>query len=228
MELSTDHHTAAGDHDDVVLRRDVPSYRERAGIDRAVNEKQARELAVQLIILGVVLLVVGLAVVEFRARRTGGVTGTTVADYAAEAVVQATPAPDFTLPLLDGGSVALSSYRGSIVVLNFWATWCGPCRLEAPGLQRTWEAYRDRGVRFLGIDERDNDPAGRAFVKEFGITYPNASDPPGRLAFSYELFGMPTTFIIDGAGTIRYRFVGYVTEDSLRGALDPLVRKSSA
>ncbi len=129
---------------------------------------------------------------------------------------------------LQGRKLDLKDYRGRVVVLNFWATWCTPCRLEAPGLERTAKAYRDRGVRFLGVDERDNDPAGRAFVKEFGITYPSGSDPPGRLAFSYELFGMPTTFVIDGGGTIRYRFVGYVTEDALRSALDPLVEKAAA
>ena len=142
--------------------------------------------------------------------------------------MQATPAADFTLPTLDGkATVSLATYRGSIVVLNFWATWCTPCRREAPGLERAWQAYRDRGVQFLGVDERDDDAAGRAFVKEFGITYPSGSDPPGRLAFSYELFGMPTTFVIDGTGTIRFRFVGYITEDALRAVLDPLIAKAS-
>jgi len=187
---------------------------------------QARRLALRLILFGVGLLVVGLAVVELNARGTGGVAGIAVADYAAEAESEATPAPGFALPSLDGnGTVSLSSYRGSVVVLNFWATWCVPCRKEAPGLQRTWEAYRERGVRFLGVAERDDDAAGRAFVKEFDITYPSASDQSGSLADDYRLFGMPTTFVIDRAGTIRYRFVGYVTEDALRGALDLVIGK---
>jgi DsbE subfamily thiol:disulfide oxidoreductase len=194
-----------------------------------VNEGQARRLAVRLILFGVGLLVVGLAVEELNARGTQGVSGISVADYAAAAEVQATPAADFTLPSLDGsGTVSLATYRGSVVVLNFWATWCTPCRREAPGLERTWQAYRDRGVQFLGVDERDDDAAGGAFVHEFGITYPSGSDPPGRLAFNYGLFGMPTTFVIDGSGTTRFRFVGYVTEDALRTALDPLVGKASA
>ena len=194
-----------------------------------MNDAQARRFAVRLILLGVGLLVVGLAVTELHARGTTGVTGISVADYAAEAEVEEEPAPDFSLPSIDGnGTVSLSAYRGSIVVLNFWATWCAPCRLEAAGLERAAKAYRGHGVRFLGVDERDNDPAGRAFVEEFGITYPNGSDPSGRLAFSYALFGMPTTFVIDGAGTIRYRFVGYVIEDALRSALDPLIAKAPA
>jgi cytochrome c biogenesis protein CcmG/thiol:disulfide interchange protein DsbE len=194
-----------------------------------VNEPQARGLAKNLILAGVGLLVVGLALVEFRARGTGGVTGTSIADYAAEAEVQATPAPNFTLPSLQGvGTFSLRPYRGSVVVLNFWATWCLPCRKEAPGLQRTWETYRGRGVRFLGVAERDDDAAGRAFVNEFEITYPSASDQSGTLADDYRLFGMPTTFVIDRNGTIRYRFVGYVTEDALRGALDHLVGKEQA
>ena len=192
-----------------------------------MNEGQARRLAVRLILFGVGLLVIGLAVVELNARGTKGVAGISVADYSAEAEVQATPAADFTLPTLDGSAtLSLASYRGSIVVLNFWATWCTPCRKEAPGLERTSKAYQDRGVQFLGVDERDDDAAGLAFVREFGLTYPSASDPPGRLAYSYGLFGMPTTFVIDRIGTIRFRFVGYVTEDALRTVLDALIAKS--
>ena len=194
-----------------------------------MNEGQARRLAVRLILLGVGLLVLGLAVEELHARGTRGVVGgISVADYSAEAEVQATPAADFTLPTLDGsGTMSLATYRGSVVVLNFWATWCTPCRREAPGLERTSKAYQDRGVQFLGVDERDDDAAGGAFDKEFGISYPSGSDPPGRLAFSYELFGMPTTFVIDRNGTIRFRYVGYISEDALRAALDPLIAKPS-
>ena len=83
--------------------------------------------------------------------------------------------------------------------------------------------YRAQGVRFLGVDERDDDAAGRAFVREFGWSYPSASDPAGSLAFSYGLVGLPTTFIVDPQGTIRYRFLGYLDRDVLQAVLDDLL-----
>ena len=194
-----------------------------------MNEAQAKRFALNLALVGVGIAVVGFAVTEFAARGTSGVGGISIANYKAEAEVQDRPAPDFTLPALDGtGQLSLDAFRGSIVVLNFWGSWCSPCRLEAPGLEQTSKSYRDRGVRFLGVDERDNDAAGRAFVDEFGLTYPSADDPAGSLADDYEIFGMPTTFIIDASGRIRYRFIGYLQAPILRSALDDVIGRSTA
>jgi cytochrome c biogenesis protein CcmG/thiol:disulfide interchange protein DsbE len=179
--------------------------------------------------LGVLAIaaVASLAVVELRERGTSSIGGFTVANYEARAEVENTLAPDFELPSLeDGEPIPLSSLRGQVVVLNFWASWCAPCRLEAPGLRRISERYRDRGVRFLGVDYRDDDAAGRAFVDEFRLRYPSVTDPSGSLAYDYDLIGFPTTFIIDPAGTIRYRFVGYLNEDVLQEALDDILSRA--
>ncbi|HEY3212175.1 MAG TPA: TlpA disulfide reductase family protein [Actinomycetota bacterium] len=177
--------------------------------------------------LAVAAVVAVLAVMELRSRGTSSVGGFTVANYKARAEVENTPAPDFELPSLDGGTpIALLSFRGQVVVLNFWASWCAPCRLEAPGLRRVSEAYRHQGVRFLGVDHRDDDAAGRAFVDEFRLRYPSVTDPSGSLAYDYELIGFPTTFIIDPAGTIRYRFVGYLDEDVLEKALNDVLSRA--
>jgi cytochrome c biogenesis protein CcmG/thiol:disulfide interchange protein DsbE len=177
--------------------------------------------------LAIAAVVAVLAVMELRTRGTSSIGGFTVANYRARAEVENTPAPDFELPSLDGGTpIALSSFRGQVVVLNFWATWCAPCRVEAPGLRRVSERYRDRGVRFLGVDYRDDDAAGRAFVDEFDLPYPSVTDPSGSLAYDYELIGFPTTFIIDPAGTIRYRFVGYLDENVLEKALDDVLSRA--
>jgi cytochrome c biogenesis protein CcmG/thiol:disulfide interchange protein DsbE len=193
-----------------------------------MNDGQAYKLAKGMMGLGVVLLLVVFAVSEYRARGAAGINESSVADYAAKAEIQASPAPSFSLPSIDGtGDVGLPGLAGKIVVLNFWATWCLPCRREAPGLERLSVATRSEGVRFLGVNERDDSAAARAFVSEFKITFPSASDPSGSLADDYALFGMPTTFVIDPTGTIRYRFVGYVTEASLRGALDQVIGKVS-
>lgn len=191
-----------------------------------MSGRRTTAVAVWLGALAVAAVVATLAVMELRTRGTSSIGGFTVANYKARAEVENTPAPDFELPSLDGGTpIALSSFRGHVVVLNFWASWCAPCRLEAPGLRRVSERYRDRGVRFLGVDYRDDDAAGRAFVDEFRLRYPSVTDPSGSRAYDYELIGFPTTFIIDPAGTIRYRFVGYLEEEVLEEALNDVLTR---
>jgi cytochrome c biogenesis protein CcmG/thiol:disulfide interchange protein DsbE len=194
----------------------------RAGSSRRAERKMAIGLWA---VLAVTTVVAVLALVEIRSRGTSTVGGFTVANYEATAESTSTPAPTFELPSLDGGApIALASFRDRVVVLNFWASWCAPCRLEAPGLRRTSARYRDRGVRFLGVDYQDDDDAGRAFIREFRLRYPSVTDHSGRLAYRYGLIGFPTTFIIDPAGTIRYRFVGYLNEDVLSKALEKVLR----
>ena len=191
-----------------------------------MSGRRTTAVAVWVGALAVAAVVATLAVMELRTRGTSSIGGFTVANYRARAEVENTPAPEFELPSLDGGTpIALSSFRGHVVVLNFWASWCAPCRLEAPGLRRVSEGYRDRGVRFLGVDYRDDDAAGRAFVDEFRLRHPSVTDPSGSLAYDYELIGFPTTFIIDPAGTIRYRFVGYLDEDVLQKALNDVLSR---
>ncbi len=184
-------------------------------------------MATLLVALATITIVVALAIAEFRTRGTGGIGGFSVANYKAEAEVENTPAPAFSLPSLEGDDeVEVSSFRGHVLVLNFWASWCAPCRTEAPGLRWVSEHYRARGVRFLGVDERDDQSAARAFVNEFGWRYPSASDPAGSLADDYRLIGLPTTFIIDPSGTIRYRFQGYLDREVLQSALDDVLSGS--
>jgi len=191
-----------------------------------MSGRKTTTVAVWVGALAVAAVVATLAVIELRTRGTSSIGGFTVANYRARAEVENTPAPDFELPSLDDGTpIALSSFRGHVVVLNFWASWCAPCRVEAPGLRRVSERYRDRGVRFLGVDYRDDDAAGRAFVDEFRLKYPSVIDPSGSLAYAYELIGFPTTFIIDPAGTIRYRFVGYLDEEVLEDALKDVLSR---
>lgn len=190
----------------------------------AMNARRTRVVGVLLGVGAAAAVVAGLALIQLRSQGTSAVGGFTVADYQARAEAQNTPAPDFELPSLeDGKPIRLSSFRGHVVVLNFWASWCAPCRLEAPGLRRVSERYADEGVRFLGVDYRDDEAAARAFVDEFRLTYPSVSDPSGSLAYDFELIGFPTTFIIDPAGTIRYRFVGYLDEAVLENAVNDVL-----
>ncbi len=117
-------------------------------------------------------------------------------------------APSFTLPLFGGGTIRLENLRGKVVFLNFWASWCPPCRAEAKTLEAAWQRYKDREVVFLGIDIQDTEQDTRAFLKEFGITYLNARDASGEVAIEYGVWGIPETYFIDLKGRITYKQVG--------------------
>jgi cytochrome c biogenesis protein CcmG/thiol:disulfide interchange protein DsbE len=107
------------------------------------------------------------------------------------------PAPDFELPMLDGGTLSSAELKGHPVVVNFWASWCIPCREEAPLLERAWRQYRDDGVIFLGVNIQDAESDARAFVKDFDITYPMVRDLEQKLTRSFGVRGLPETFFID-------------------------------
>ncbi len=109
-------------------------------------------------------------------------------------------APDFTLNSYDGSTYRLSDLRGKVVVLNFWASWCAPCRTEAPTLEQLWQTLSGQNVIFLGIDQADPTDQGQAFLKQFAITYPNG--PDNGIVDAYGVQGLPTTIIIDPAGNI--------------------------
>ncbi len=118
------------------------------------------------------------------------------------------PAPDFSLTLFDGRTIRLSDFRGKVVFLNFWASWCPPCRAEARLLEQSWQRYKDQGVVFLGVDMQDTEEAARRFIQEFGITYLNGRDPKNRIAIDYGVYGIPETFFIDKEGRITYKHIG--------------------
>jgi cytochrome c biogenesis protein CcmG/thiol:disulfide interchange protein DsbE len=132
-------------------------------------------------------------------------------------------APDFTLPLFDGGQITLSELRGQVVVINVWASWCLPCRDEASVLENGWQRYRDRDVTFIGIDYMDTEPAARAFMEEFGITYPNGPDLGSRIAEAYNVQGVPETFFVTPQGEIADAHVGPLSEAQLTAILERLL-----
>ena len=124
-------------------------------------------------------------------------------------------APDFTLTLFDGGTLSLKDLRGKAVLVNFWASWCPPCRVKAPALEAAWQGYKDKDVVFVGVDIQDKEPDARAFIKEFGITYPNGWDVSGKVAVNYGVWGLPETFFLDREGRITYKHVGAVERGTI-------------
>lgn len=118
------------------------------------------------------------------------------------------PVPELTLPAFDGPPVALRAFAGHPVILNFWASWCIPCRDEAPLLEGTWKEFRSQGLIVLGVDTQDLEAPARAFLKEFRITYPNVRDPDGSVGRRFGTTGVPETFFVDRAGRIRGKFPG--------------------
>lgn len=129
-------------------------------------------------------------------------------------------APGFELTLFDAGTLRLGTLRGQVVVLNFWASWCLPCRAEAPTFARVSEAFGARGVRFVGVNIQDNDADARAFIQELGITYPNGPDPTGQITTDYGVAGLPTTIFVDAEGRIARRWLGGLTERQLVGFIE--------
>jgi cytochrome c biogenesis protein CcmG, thiol:disulfide interchange protein DsbE len=118
------------------------------------------------------------------------------------------PAPDFVLDSNTGKPIKLSGYKGKVVMINFWATWCGPCKSESPALQKLWEQYRTRGVVFVGVDYNDVASDARRFVRKHGLTYPMVRDRDGSVGNLYDLTGVPETFVVDRQGRLVEHFAG--------------------
>jgi cytochrome c biogenesis protein CcmG/thiol:disulfide interchange protein DsbE len=133
------------------------------------------------------------------------------------------PAPDFTMTLFGGGQLSLSELRGQIVVLNFWASWCPPCRDEAAALEAVSRQYEARGVSFVGVAYKDTDLAARDYLQEFGVTYPNGPDSEGRIARAYGIQAAPETFFVDARGEIVDVFIGPLSEERLTAILEGLL-----
>ena len=140
-------------------------------------------------------------------------------------------APDFTGTTLTGSKLSFSSYRGQVVVLNFWGSWCGPCRQEAPTLAAAAQHYQPAGVAFLGVDVRDTTASAEAFARDFGMTYPSVSDPGSLITLDFTavvpIAGTPTTLVIDRTGHIAGAVFGTATYPELTAILAKVTGKAA-
>ncbi len=134
------------------------------------------------------------------------------------------PAPDFTLTTLEGTRISLEDLRGKPVVINFWASWCPPCRIEAPLIERTWRAYKNRDLIFLGINIQDRKEDALNYIREFDITYPNGPDPTGEISIDYGVSGLPVTFFISRKGEVVRRWVGAIETNVLISSIEEIMQ----
>ena len=133
------------------------------------------------------------------------------------------PAPDFGLTTFEGETISLADLLGKPVVINFWASWCPPCRIEAPLIERTWRSYKDRGLIFLGINIQDRKEDALNYIREFDITYSNGPDPSGEIAIDYGVSGLPVTFFINKKGEVVRRWVGAIETNVLIGSIEEIL-----
>jgi cytochrome c biogenesis protein CcmG/thiol:disulfide interchange protein DsbE len=136
------------------------------------------------------------------------------------------PAPGFSLGLFDvsgGGTFSNSDLVGHPTVVNFWASWCPPCKEEAPYLEQVWQEYKDRGVVFLGIDVQDDSDDAKNFMDRYGITYRNGPDT-SNIALDFGMLAVPETFFLDRDGQIVGKFAGSINSEQLRKFLEELLQ----
>ena len=117
-------------------------------------------------------------------------------------------APDFVLADIDGNQYRLSDYRGQVVIVNFWATWCPPCRAEMPSMQRAWQQLEKEGILMLGINVGEDEDTIFQFTANYPVEFPLLMDQDSRVINQWPVRGLPTTFVVSPAGKITYRAIG--------------------
>lgn len=150
--------------------------------------------------------------------------GDATRDFLAKSAMEARePAPDFSLELFDGSTFRLSDHKGKPILINFFASWCAPCKEEIPALEIIGQEYGSKGVVFLAIAVNDSEEKARIFLDELGLSFPAGIDKTNGVQEAFGLYGLPTSYFIDKDGITNYIHAGIVTEELLRYELDKLL-----
>ena len=162
----------------------------------------------------------------FTLRMVASVAFVVVAGSASSAIAPTTPAPDFSLHAMSGPNMRLKDQRGRVVMVNFWATWCAPCRQEMPQLNRLYEKYRSSGFVLLGVNVDDDSSKAAEVAAKLGITFPVLLDADKSVSKLYDLSTMPSTVLIDRDGKVRYVHRGYLAgyEDAYEKQIRELLK----
>ncbi|MBI5233479.1 MAG: TlpA family protein disulfide reductase [Deltaproteobacteria bacterium] len=125
------------------------------------------------------------------------------------------PVVPFTLATFDGGIFDTKAFEGKPFVINFWASWCGPCKREAPALEKVYLSFKEMDVGFVGIAVQDKEDSAKGFIETYKVTYPNGLDATGAIASMYKIYGVPKTFVVDRLGRLSYIHMGQIPEQTL-------------
>lgn len=174
--------------------------------------KKKRSPIWQILIWGAVIILLGIVAIQLVKSQQGSIE-------------IGKPAPNFVLTTFEGEEYATEELLGKVLVVNFWASWCNPCELEAEDLQAAWEMYEPTGeVIFLGVDWTDTDTEAHEYMEKFGITYPSGPDYGTRISQAYRTTGVPETYIIDKDGLLAYVKKGpFASLQEIMAAIDPLL-----
>ena len=151
------------------------------------------------------------------------VASPTVASPAVAQVTVGTLAPDFTLSDLDGAQRSLSSYRGQVVMLNFWASWCGHCRSEIPALKAVYEEYREKGFEIVAVSIGEDPTELASFVQQNGMEFTVLTDPQTSIIPLYQLRSVPTSYFLDEQGVVQQVYNGAIAQETLQGIVDQML-----
>ncbi len=182
-----------------------------------------------IFLLSAIPLVGFLALLGWASLKSGGNPGGMgVNNEFGQVAISSQPAAEFNLPLTSGAELSLSDLRGKVVMVDFWASWCTPCRQEAPVLSQVYLEYAGQPVEFIGVNIWDRNQDALDFLEAFQTTYPIGVDEAGTIAIDYGLRGIPEKFFIDQKGVVRQKFVGPMQADALRAAIDALLSADPA
>ncbi|MBD5606031.1 MAG: TlpA family protein disulfide reductase [Candidatus Eremiobacteraeota bacterium] len=177
--------------------------------------------------LGLVAALVALVAIVFTVKLYFGASGppaSRLAGGGGPAMLAGAPAQSYPVKTLDGATAGLDRYRGSVVLVNLWASWCAPCRSETPALERLYRDERGKGFTVLGIDQGESTEAAGAFAKQMNLSYPILVDEDQRYGRAYAAIGLPTSLVVDRTGHIVRGIDGELTLAQMHEAVDPLLR----
>ena len=175
-------------------------------------EKKKKSPLGQLLIWGSLVLLLGIVAIQMNKSQQGS-------------VLVGEKAPTFVLTTFEGDQIDTEDLNGKVILINFWASWCNPCELEAADLQTAWTMFEDSGqVVFLGVDWTDTETEALAYMDRFGITYPSGPDYGTRISQAYRTTGVPETYVVDRAGNLAFVKKGPFTSlQEILGVIEPLL-----